>query len=666
MLDLWQQEQADGDARVMATTAPRLPATFDETFGASWREGQLFAQSTAAQNARMEALEDYRQELRGKTGYDIAGDIDFGSDPALWPMQGQAAVKRLRDKNPEADIPDLNEDELDRRAVEKSRTARTDYQDISAREKTFGGKVGSFLGSTAAGATDPVNLIGATLAAPEGLGILGTALTWSAIAGGSQAAIEAVGAPYREQVQPGYLASGEPFRNVLGAAAFGGALGGGTKALGAAWTRVATGQWPRSIRDAGNVVAGEANIANTNVMPGIEGEVAHREALGKAIDDVIAGRTVDVDDIFARSRALIGRLETESGMTLPVVDQRVIAQMSEEAGLRERDAELADRLQLMDLAQTRAMGVPPNMSAAAEQLARVQTIERQLQAATGEERRALLQRRDELLASTTPERLQAVAAPIEMRRQVEAERASIADRIKAITDERARTQTGPLGAPMIGQRMMVRTGSLFDAYQARIEAVLAEASAAARETSAARVARAATGEKAPELPFVPSAAEARAEGHVGRVADGVQEIARRAGHDMPREEAQSVASAVTAAKTDEHARAILNEVAARPRTVADHPPPPMPAEPRETAATAPLAPADMAKTLASPEHAAATEVDLDRVRAFGDRQVAVDTDAKGEPIFKSLDSLIDEAKADQEAADQLVACSSPEPGEAAA
>jgi hypothetical protein len=95
---------------------------------------------------------------------------------------------------------------------------------------------------------------------------------------------------------------GEPARNVLGAAAFGGAAGGFFKGLGMAWGRAKTGVWPRSIRDAGNVVESEAQVAQSNVLPGLEGEVAHRDALAKTIDDVVAGRKVEVPPRTPRTR----------------------------------------------------------------------------------------------------------------------------------------------------------------------------------------------------------------------------------------------------------------------------------------------------------------------------------------------------------------------------
>jgi hypothetical protein len=72
----------------------------------------------------------------------------------------------------------------------------------------------------------------------------------------------------------------------------------------------------------------------------------------------------------------------------------------------------------------------PGDPAAAATLARLEEIDRQLATAlTAAERKALAARRDELLADTTPEKLQAAAAPLEQRRTLTAEQASIAARL---------------------------------------------------------------------------------------------------------------------------------------------------------------------------------------------------------------------------------------------
>lgn len=102
--------------------------------------------------------------------------------------------------------------------------------------------------------------------------------------------------------------------------------------------------------------------------------------------------------------------------------------VSEEAALRTEDASLLR--QLRDLPRG---GVP-----AANILARLEVVERRLADETigPEERKALLQRRDELLTDTTPEKLKEQAAPLEQRRILQTQRERIAQRLEAIAAER--------------------------------------------------------------------------------------------------------------------------------------------------------------------------------------------------------------------------------------
>lgn len=486
-LDMFGQTQSDTKAYVQRNNTPRLPVGFGDAFEASWNENRLFGQSLAGVNARQAAINDYLDEVTRKTGQQFDMPADFPM-PSLPEINGKVA--KLNEANPDLRIDPLTDEEVDRRAVEKSRAARTDFHEVQAREKTLGGTLGAFTGGATASLTDPVNLVVAPLAAPEGLGLLATALAWGAIAGGSQAAIEAIGSPYRDVVQPGYSASGEPARNVLGATAFGGVAGGSFKALGMAWSRYKTGTWPRSIRDAGNVVESEANVAQTNALPGLEGEVAHREALAKSIDDIVVGRKVEVPE----------------GTPAP-----------HEAGI---DA-------------------------------------------------------------------------------------------------------------MMGERAGART--------------------------AAEEAKAAPAEPAPELPLEPTKPEL----HEGTIADGVQNIARMTGYDMPREEAEKVAKMVAGASDDERARAILSTVFDRPQTIAEFPPTPRAPEPPETFGA--LEPKSVDKTVASPEFEQALRADIDRARATGDVKIPAGIDEKGEPVFRSVDAAMDEIDAYKAMAEQIKACANPQP-----
>jgi hypothetical protein len=297
-LDLYQGD-IDEASKIQPNEGTSLPSGIGENFSAAWSDGLLFSQSTARDTARAGVLQDYVDEIRQKTGQDLSKELNPDANsgsigPSMFD-QANARVAAMKQDYPDLDLAPLSEDEINQRAVAKAQAAHRDYAALQSGEKTTGGSVGSFFGSAFAGAADPINIVGMAVA-PEaaGIGVLSTALRWGALAGVSQAAIEFQSDQFKEQVQPGYQESGQPIREIGGAFLGGAAFGGGIKALGNAWTRVKTGAWPTSVRDAGNVIESEANVAQTNIFPGAEGEVAHREALTKTIDDILAGRPVDV------------------------------------------------------------------------------------------------------------------------------------------------------------------------------------------------------------------------------------------------------------------------------------------------------------------------------------------------------------------------------------
>lgn len=454
-LDLYQGDQAQAAAQ-QPNEATRLPSGFDENLHAAWGDGLLFSQSIARSNSRNAVLRDYVDEIRQKTGQDLSKefipDVAGGGQTGVTDFDtANERVATLKKSYPDLDLAPLSEDEIDRRAVAKAQAAHQTYQSLQAGERTTGGAIGSFLGSAGAAAADPINIL-ALGVAPEaqGISVLSSALRWGGLAGVSQAAIEAASDTFKEQVQPGYQESGQPLAEIGGAFLGGAALGGGIKALGNAWTRVKTGAWPTSVRDAGNVIESEANVAETNIFPGVEGEVAHKEALTKSIDDILAGRPVDVSahitpELLDRSRALIDKLQAEQPMALPVINRRALDLVAEQDRLSKRDAELSSTLEKL----------PPGDASAADRLNRLQAVEQQIAATTDiAAKRALNERRDQILVDTNPEALQAAAAPIEQRRTLEAERASIADRLEQIGTEHANLQASTLPEmelPALGQ-----------------------------------------------------------------------------------------------------------------------------------------------------------------------------------------------------------------------
>lgn len=302
-LDLFTRNADDAVAYAARVSAPELPSTFSDNFGEAWNRGYLTAQSISGWTRQITARSQLVDEAINKTG-DQSFSALLGQEGGGFDMEAfNAKVAAHKAARPELDLPTMNEDTIQQRADEIGAMQLQNSRNFARRERTTGGAIGQFVGSAAASFTDPVNLVAFPLAAPESLGVLGTALAWSAIGGGSQALIETLNSRSMDRIQPGYSTSGEPIANILEAGAFAGVLGGSLKGLSSLWTRYKTGTWPRTVRDAGNVVDSEAQIASTNPMPGVEGEAAHRTALQKAIDDLASGKPVDVDAIIQPEQA---------------------------------------------------------------------------------------------------------------------------------------------------------------------------------------------------------------------------------------------------------------------------------------------------------------------------------------------------------------------------
>ena len=308
---LWDDEQRQ-IAPALDTSGRDLPTTFGETFSAAWSRNTLFSQDYFGENDRMAALDDYLVKAKAMTGRD-----DIRPDTYTDPVTGNALtaqdllrqtnekVSALKQKNPALDLEPLSPEEFEANAVAKRRKADADYEAVMDRPRGPGATVGRWLGAGAAGVADPINLAALPIAPEAELGILASAVRWGEIGGAAGLVGTTLAAPYREQVQPGYIQSGAPELEIGEQAAFG-ALGGAAfpvaravarpviNQLAGAWDRVRGLPWPTSVKDAGNIVSSEANINQSNIYSGIDGSAAHQQAFAKSTNDILAGRPVDV------------------------------------------------------------------------------------------------------------------------------------------------------------------------------------------------------------------------------------------------------------------------------------------------------------------------------------------------------------------------------------
>jgi hypothetical protein len=204
---------------------------------------------------------------------------------------------------------------------------------------------------------------------------------------------------------------------------------------------------------------------------------------------------------------------------------------------------------------------------------------------------------------------------------------------------------------MIGQRMPIRP--------VPIEQIRASTAAATERAAAERAA--AGGEAVPELPFKASEAEGHAQAVQDALVSSVQQVAQKAGYTMPADEAAKIAARLAKSTPDE-ASDLMRDLQMSPRQVADAPsrmPKVAAEEPREPV-TAPD------KVVGSPEHDQAMRADIDRERMIEDKQIPVDVDKDGNPVYRSLDAAMDDIDGYKKAADQIAACAAPAAVEEAA
>lgn len=565
-LDVFQRDEQASLAFARQHMAEDLPATFGESFDAAWRAGLDFGNSDARGRARIEGTQEFVDRIRQQTGVTLVNPALGGGAAAIEEMNKQIA--QLAPKHPELGLKPLTDADIDGFGIARSRASREAFQRMSEREQTFGSVAGSVLGNVAVGGADPVNIVTVPLAAPASLGIIGTALATGGITAGTQLGIEALTADYKEKASPGYAASGEAGQNVVGAAIAGGVLGGGTKALGALWIRMQTGAWPRSVRDAGNVVASEAQIADTNILPGVEGEVAHRTALQSSIDALVSGRPVDVAETVTPSllRGYESRLQ-------PVLEARAKARAADESSIAiEREGArlpgTVERLSEQQLADIRATARSIDTETAAargEINATTESLTAQrsdladrtpaIESLRGEveslrtdverteariaEARPPMDRETQARLDAIDSDLQADALPADRRAQLEAERTSIADTLAATGPGDARL-TASLQAEAKGLRRAL----------ARKEKVLDRAVASEART------RAKLDKQEGALPGRAAAAKARAAGRREAVGTEMRKAVSRLAQDgygirLPRDDAEAFAQRILGAGDEE-------------------------------------------------------------------------------------------------------------------
>lgn len=299
-LDIFAPAIAAADQNVMANAAPDLPAGFSEAFDSAWRSGTEFHNSAAYSIAQSNALSEYRDTIRQKTGESLPtlGTHSEGNELNDYVSLDDfnAAQAKLKEKYPGLDyLTPLSEGDLNAMTLSRMKRAHDGATAFAGRETTWGGTAGGVLGSLAGGLTDPVMVATLPLGGAGEAGIALRALEFAGISGGTEAASAAINYGSREAAVPG--SSKEIPGEIAAATVFGGVLGAGFGGLAKLLGHGAK-PLPTSVRDEVNAATSEFQFHATNPFPTAAGEAAARDATVEATTSLVKGETVRAADNF--------------------------------------------------------------------------------------------------------------------------------------------------------------------------------------------------------------------------------------------------------------------------------------------------------------------------------------------------------------------------------
>lgn len=288
---------------------------FAARFSADLEAMQNFSNSNAEYRTRVAAENDFQNEF-----YKASGQMLPNWSDSVLPFKREEAVKQFeawKKKNPDSTLEFPTPEVIRRKADEKALQAREKSTSLQERSTGWGSTLGGALGTVAGALSDPVNLLSGAFGGWEG-GILRTALTEGAIGVASESVVQATSFQRKQRLDPNYSASDALFE--VGAAGVGSAaLGAGIKGLAAAWSRAKTGYWPSHVRDVGTVVTREAAVPASRLPKTVSGDVAYRNAIDKAADDLSKGKPVELPpEVFLETNVRPGRVYDADGNSIGV------------------------------------------------------------------------------------------------------------------------------------------------------------------------------------------------------------------------------------------------------------------------------------------------------------------------------------------------------------
>lgn len=289
---------------------------FAARFAADYDAMVNFSGSNSQHRNALAVQNEFQTRFYKESGQRLPGWIDSMNANAMEVARKQ--FDQWKADNPGSDLAFPSDEDFRAATDDRAREARAGATALERRSTGIGSATGGFLGTMAGALSDPINLLSMGFGASASAGVIRTALTEAAVGALSESTIQASTFQRKQQIDPSFSAD-EALSEVLAAGVGGAVIGGGLKGIANIWHRAKTGEWPRHIKDAGNVLNREAAIPGSRFERSMAGDNAHRAALEKAVDDITVGRPVELPpEAFLQSNARPGRIYDADGNSIGV------------------------------------------------------------------------------------------------------------------------------------------------------------------------------------------------------------------------------------------------------------------------------------------------------------------------------------------------------------
>lgn len=292
---------------------------FIERFKSDWTDMRRFSNSNARDKLEAEIQSEFASNFYRQSGVSVQSALaeTFLRPTLQYDSEARGQFDAWKEKNPNTDLVYPDREYLDQEIKKRAGQARESSKKLSNLSTSWGSAIGGFLGTAAGAMSDPINAQTTLASGPAG-GVIKTALFEFGISAGSESIIQASTYNFKKSVDPDFGAR-DAIYEVAAAGVGGAVLGGGMKGIAAAWHRAKTGDWPRHIVDAGNLVTREASVPASRLDKSAQGAAVYRSAVEKAADDLFRGNPVEIpQEAFLQANARPGRIYDADGRSVGV------------------------------------------------------------------------------------------------------------------------------------------------------------------------------------------------------------------------------------------------------------------------------------------------------------------------------------------------------------